>query len=243
MSNSKFNITVDVSHLLVNDQLSPQVTTAIRTSIQTSLAIIRDRWQREIQTRLKSTRMLYLQGLGFDSVVYPLDADGYAGAVQLRGKLPNMLEHGFPSFDIKRGFAKSPRAHASKSGGWYLTVPFRHSTPGSNGMYGTPMPKTVYSAARKLADGGRLSFPGAGDRSWTGYQHKNTRYDGLTRIVRSYQSANQSQYYTFRRVSNNSDPLSWWHPGYRGVQVASRLMPFAQSTFMSILSNSLNGIT
>lgn len=236
------NITVDVSSLKVNDQLSPQITAIIRTSIQGSLAIIRDRWQRDVQTKLKSIRMLYLQGLGFDSVVYPLDSDGFAGAVQLRGKFPNMLEKGFSSFDLKLGFGKSSKAHKSKKGGWYLTIPFRHVTPNSNGMYGSPMPKDVYSAAKKLNDGGRLSFPGAGDKSWTGYQHKNIKYDGLTRIIKSYQNTNQSQYYTFRRVSNNSDSMSWWHPGYKGVKIAESLMPFAQSTFVEMLTNNLNSL-
>ena len=238
-----FNITVDVSSLKVNDQLSPKVTTAIRGAIQGSLAIVRDRWQQEVQQKLKSSRMMYLQGLGFDSITYPIDSDGFAGAVQLRGKFPNMLERGFSAFDIKLGFGKSPKVSKSKSGGWYLTIPFRHSTPGSNGMFGSSMPKDVYKAAQKLPDGGRLSFPGVGDKSWTGYQHKNKKHDGLTRIVRSYQSANQSQYYTFRRVSNNSDPMSWWHPGYKGVKIADNLMPFARSTFVSMLTTNLNGIT
>lgn len=242
MSSYGFNITVDVSNLKINDQLSPQIATAIRGAIQSSLAIVRDRWQQEVQQKLKSSRMLYLQGLGFDSIMYPIDSDGFAGAVQLKGKFPNMLEKGFPAFDIKAEFSKSSKVHKSKSGGWYLTVPFRHSVPNSNGMFGDSMPKGVYKAARKLTSGGRLSFPGAGDKSWTGYQRKNTKYDGLTRIVKSYQNTNQSQYYTFRRVSNNSDSMSWWHPGYGGVKVADKLLPFARSTFMDMLATNLNGI-
>lgn len=85
-----FNITVDVSNLKINDQLSPSVATAIRGAIQSSLAIVRDRWQQEVQQKLKSSRMLYLQGLGFDSVVYPIDSDGFSGAVQLSGQGQNI---------------------------------------------------------------------------------------------------------------------------------------------------------
>lgn len=236
-----FSVTVDVSDLKVNDQLSPQITAAIQSSIQTSLAIIRDRWQTDIQRKLMSSRPLYLQGLGFDSIVYPLGSDGFAGAVQLKGKFPNMLETGFGPFDIKVGLGKSSRVKQKKNGGWYITVPFRHSTPGSF-MYGAPMPKNVYAAAKKLQNSGRLSYPGAGDKSWTGYQRKNKTYDGLTRIVKSYQKAKQSQYMTFRRVSDRSDPMSWWHPGYQGVKEAEKLMPFAERTFVDILTNNLNGI-
>ena len=142
-------ISVNLDTLGINDQLSPQITAAIQSSIQTSLAIIRDRWSTDIQRKLMSSRPLYLQGLGFDSIVYPLGSDGFAGAVQLKGKFPNMLETGFGPFDIKVGLGKSSRVKQKKNGGWYITVPFRHSTPGSF-MYGAPMPKNVYAAAKKL---------------------------------------------------------------------------------------------
>lgn len=236
------SINVDVSGLLTNDQLSPQITAAIQASIQTSLAIVRDRWQTDIQQKLNSTRPLYLQGLGFDSIMYPLGQDVFAGAVQLKGTFPNMLEKGFGPFDIKVSLGKSNRVTRKPNGGWYITVPLRHSTPGSF-MYGPPMPKDVYNAAKKLAHNQALSRPGAGDTSWTGYQHKTTKYDGLTRIVKSYQKAKQSQYVTFRRVSDKSDPQSWWHPGYKGVHEVEKLMPFAEKTFVDILTNNLNGLT
>ena len=110
-------------------------------------------------------------------------------------------------------------------------------------MYGQPMPKAVYKKASKLGAGETLSFPGAGDVSWKGYQRKNKTYDGLQRIVKSYQKATQSQYMTFRRVSDKSDLNSWWHPGYSGVKIAEGLMPFAQKTFVDMLTTNLNGIS
>lgn len=143
---------------------------------------------------------------------------------------------------MKIGFSKSDRKIQKQNGGWYLTIPLRHSTPGSF-MYGSPMPKDVHSQAKKLPAGGSLSFPGAGDVSWNGYQRKNKTYDGLTRIVKSYQKATQSQYMTFRRVSDKSDAASWWHPGFKGTKIAEELMPFAEKTFMDILTTNLNGIT
>lgn len=236
-----FTIKVDLDSLGVNDKLSPQIVNAVQSSIQVSLAVIRDRWQTTVQNKLNSTRPLYLQGLSWDSVMYPYDGNMFSGAVQLQGKFPNMLEKGFGSFDIKVGFSKSDRKIKKKDGGWYLTIPFRHSTPGSF-MYGQPMPKAVYSQAKKLNAGETLSFPGAGDVSWKGYQRKNKTYDGLQRIVKSYQKATQSQYMTFRRVSDKSDPNSFWHPGFSGVKVAESLMPFAQKTFVDMLTTNLNGI-
>lgn len=243
---SLFNVSVDLDSLGINDQLSPKVVGAIEASLQTSLAIIKDRWQTEAQRKLKSSRPLYLQGLSFDSVIYPYDSP-FSGAVMLKGTLPNMLEKGFSAFDLKIGFGKSRRITKTKSGGWYLTIPYRHSTPGSF-MYGQSMSKDVYGVVKKLnpyksgLGNTTLSWPGAGDTSWTGYQHKTNKYNGMVRIVKSYQKTTQSQYMTFRKVSNNSDPMSWWHPGYNGVKIAESLMPFAKKTFVDILTNNLNGI-
>lgn len=239
-------ISVDLATLGVNDQLSPQIVGAIESSLQTSLAIIKDRWQTEAQKKLMSSRPLYLQGLSFDSVVYPYD-NPFSGAVILKGKLPNMLETGFSAFDMKIGFGKSSRITKKANGGWYLTIPYRHSTPGSF-MYGQAMSKDVYGVAKKLnpyqsgLGNTRLNWPGAGDKSWTGYQWKTNKYNGMVRIVKSYQKATQSQYMTFRRVSDKSDPMSWWHPGYQGIKIAESLMPFAKKTFVEILTTNLNGI-
>lgn len=233
-----FSINVNIDDLSLNDKISPVVVSAIQSSIQTSLALVRDKWQTEVQNKLKSTRPLYLQGLGFDSIIFPMN-HGFAGAVRLNGKFPNMLENGFPAFDMKVGFSKSNRIKTKKNGGWYLTIPIRHSTPNSY-LFGKPMSKDVYGVAKKLGHMESARFKGAGDKSWNGYQHKSNIYDGLTRIIKSYQKATQSQYMTFRRVSDNSDPASWHHPGFSGVKVAEKIMPYAKSTFVTILTNNLS---
>lgn len=241
------NVTVDLGGLGIDDQLSPQIVGAIQSSMQTSLAIIRDRWQTSVQNKLNSTRPLYLMGLNFDSIQYPYENNAFSGAVVLRGQLPNMLEEGFSAFDMKIGFSKSKRIKKKDNGGWYLTIPLRHSTPGSF-MYGQAMGKDVYGVAKKLnayksgQGNTRLNWPGAGDVSWTGYQRKTNNYNGMVRIVKSYQKATQSQYMTFRRVSDTSDPMSWWHPGFSGVKIAESLMPFAEKTFIDVLTTNLNGI-
>lgn len=237
---------VDISRLGpdVSSQVGQNVANAITVSIQNSLAVIKDEWTRRIQSTLNSSRPLYLMGLDFNSVVYPFDNDAFAGAVILRGKFPNMLEHGFSSFDMKIGFSKSTRKHTSKDGGWYLTIPMRHSTPGSF-MYGQPMSKKIYAQAKKLNNGESLSVQGGQKTSWTGYVHKNNIDDGLRRIVKSYHNPNtgkvtkQSQYLTFRRVSDKSDPLSWMHPGYIGVKMVEQLEPYATQIFKTEIEKNL----
>lgn len=226
------------------DQLvSQKATNAIQLSIRTSLALVKDKWQREVQKKLHSTIPLYLQGLDFNSVVYPYGNDVFSGAVILNGQFPNMLESGFAAFDEKVGFSKSSRRHTTKDGGWYLTIPLRHSTPGSF-MYGPPMTNQIYSQAKLLTNRQHLTISGGQKTSWKGYVHKNNIYDGLTRVIKSYPGNNgkttkQSQYFTFRRVSNSSDPDSWYHPGFAGVKVASTLEPYALKIFKNELEKNL----
>lgn len=228
-------ITVDLSNFNISNRLIPAFNIAVQGAIQTSLSVIKDKWQYEAQSKLNSTRTAYLLGLDFDSIQYPYEGDLFSGAVVLMGKFPNMLEKGFPSYDMKKGFSASPKAHSKKGGGWYLTIPIRHGTPDTF-MWGKPMPKDIYSEAKKLGHGQRLSIKGGEGQSWSGYQHKHNIYDGLTRIVKEYsKGTKQSQYYTFRRVSDKSDPMSWMHPGYPGVHIADSLKGYSERVFKDSL--------
>jgi hypothetical protein len=47
----------------------------------------------------------------------------------------------------------------------------------------------------------------------TGYKHKSSIYGGMVRQEKTYRAAAQNKYSTFRRVSDNSDPGSWFHGG------------------------------
>lgn len=219
----------------------PLFNKAVESAIMTSLSLIKDRWQQQAQNKLNSTRTDYLLGLDFDSVVYPYNNNPFSGAVILRGKLANSLELGYSAFDMKKGFAGSSKVVATQNGGWYLTIPIRHSTPNSF-MYGKPMPKDIYAEAKKLPHWGSLKVSGGQLTSWTGYQHKANIHDSLTRIIKPNGKTKQSQYYTFRRVSNNSDPLSWWHPGYAGVHIAETLEGYASQVFDSCIKANIKQI-
>lgn len=214
----------------LSDSIMQGVNSAIYKSINDSLLVIRDSWQEKAQQKLNSTRADYLLGLSSDSIRYPFDNNPMVGAVVLMGKFPNMLEEGFQPYDMKDGFANSSKKRASKKGGWYLNIPIRHSTPGRY-QHGPPMPRAIYNQASKLPNWGSLSIKGGQDTSWKGYQHKSNKYDGLTKIIKSYANSSQSQYMTFRRVSDKSDPSSWWHPGYAGVKIAESLESEARKVF------------
>jgi hypothetical protein len=145
----------------------------------------------------------------------------------------NTIEDGIKPFDMKPGLLASPKAKPMKDGGKFITVPFRHGTPGTSGL--SAMPVNVYQQANKLGFSrrngalkafftgrkyvwnGRLKETSQGQRSHIAphpgqkYTWKSGQFSGMVRVGK----AGHTQYLTFRRVSTNSDPSSWQHPGVK----------------------------
>lgn len=201
----------------------------VSDGVKATLAYARDEWVKKAQSGLKSSREEYLAGL---SGVYM--EDSLSGYIELRGAFPVMTEEGYSSFDMKEGFAKSPKRTQGKDGRWYLTIPYRHTI--SSGP--TAMPSNIYKQVKGLDHKKALAefvvrqLGYKAGESWTGYQHKNSKYDSLTRFVKEYKSGKKrSQYVAFRRVSNNTDPLAWKHPGYRGLKAVDEVADKAEKFF------------
>ena len=145
----------------------------------------------------------------------------------------SLIEDGIKAYDQKDKLLSSPKAKTSKSGSRYITVPFRHGTPGTVTM--PAMPQHVYDSAktlgysrknnfltaaitgRRYSWGGRLQKTSEGQRSHIaphpgkGYTWTTGLYSGMVKMGKE----NHSQYLTFRRVSSNSDPRSWQFPGVK----------------------------
>lgn len=203
-------------------------------AVKATLAYARDRWIEEAQSGLKSSRSDYIQGLSGIYMSSPT-----SGYIELRGTFPVMTELGYGPYDMKSGFERSSNVKMSKEGKWYLTIPYRHSTSGGSINV---MPSVIEARARQLNHGEQLAqavvrqLGYKPETSWTGYKHKNSKYDSLTRIVKEYKSGRKhSQYKTWRRVSETSDPRSWMHPGYRGLKAMPKVEKDAGKFFYSYL--------
>ncbi len=107
----------------------------------------------------------------------------------------------------------------------------------------------IYTEARKLSPsvegvGGKTVWGGrAGDFGGFGiktqpavkggrpgaYKWKFSPYAGMVKIAKTYKKATQNQYATFRRVSDNSDPNSWWHPGIKAKKLVTKVSSYISS--------------
>lgn len=201
------------------------------------------KWENLVDKGLKQTRKIYKKAMYVDrisptEVVFGL-APGDDG-------LALALEEGKDPFDEKVGFSKSDKRKTKLDGGWYLTIPFRHATPGAvaeSGIFQSVLPKEVYDVAKNNA--GRpvtkaqlpAQYAQLGQRGAIqtaagvipAYTHKSPKYEGLVRVnISSTKSEDRGGYFTFRRVSDKSDPNSWIHPGFEARKFMDKALDEAQ---------------
>jgi len=103
------------------------------------------KWRNLAARELHSSRQTYIDG-----IQEPVASTGER-TIALVGWLPNAIENGLDSFDLRETLlgsnSRARRPIWSESGrsggrmqvGWYANIPFRHGTPGSSGLAGQPM--------------------------------------------------------------------------------------------------------
>lgn len=223
-------IKVDITDLAIQMQLSVESYNALSGFILDRLTKrFSQLWESEVKNSLDSTRMDYLRAMSFERV-----SDGEA-VFELKyskdNPIPVMIEDGASPFDMKQGFKAYPKRRQKADGGWYMTVPFRHATSQvvvSTHSFSSTLPKEVEKLAKiSLSPLKRSQLPISHQTpsrrpeinrlgiKIPEYQHKAPKYEGLQRKnISSTVNENRGGYFTFRRVSDKSDPNSWWHKGF-----------------------------
>lgn len=220
-------INIDLGDLVEEFNLSGDQSVFLGSSIiDAVVSEYQLRWQNLISSNLHKTRNEYKRGV-FIERESPLSVT--FGLTNRESSIPLMIEEGQPPFDEKEGFRNSPKRKIAQDGGWYIDIPFRHATPeavADSGLFASIMPQQIYNAVQKT---GRLSFmdlsvkdSAIGERkainrlgvNKPAYMHKAPIYQGLTKVnIASTEKEKRSGYFTWRRVSENSDPNSWWNGG------------------------------
>jgi hypothetical protein len=150
------------------------------------------------------------------------------------------LEQGKGAWDMKPGLLNGPKARVTKKGKKFNIIPFRHrTTSGATGNqhFSGVMPKDIHQAAKMLKQGQRLTgterkYPALNkvftkpDGTIGRYHHKSGIYEGMKKSG----GKGQGSYQTFRIVSEDSDPNSWWHPGFSAHHVARGVGDFCRPT-------------
>lgn len=141
------------------------------------------------------------------------------------------IQDGYSPFDMKPGFLRSPKARINKEGKKYFIMSFRHVTPKSTKTLGGRMTPSVHKAAKKGGSfedqtGTKEDPSDFGLVNSRDYEWQNGAQAGMTNIRDD--QGRHSQYRTFRVISENSDPNSWWHPGVDPNDVIGATVDYVQ---------------
>ena len=207
----------------------------IESAVTNATHLVRASWQQHVMGAAllpgvkEVTVNINLRRIYSDSIVFgdKLNMPGsgrFSGNIVATRRIAFDLEFGKGPWDMKPMLLGGKNVRISR-GVRYNTVPFRHRTPGAatrDQHFSGVMPKDIYKRAKALTVGQRLYGTGkdypAKSNATTGYQHKSNFYEGMKRHVGPDQ---KSHFSTMRRVSDNSDPDSWIHPGYEPHNIAS----------------------
>lgn len=241
-------ITIDLTGLQSQFGLDANTVNQLtEVCIQAVSAAVLANWTALAKRELGSTREEYIQNLNKVDVgrfAKQIVLTGVLPNMLEQGATPFDIKEGFKkSPKARHTIAKYNKKGQviSPGGQWYLTVPFRIGVPGTLGQAGFSgqMPTEIYDIMKKRATGvalDRSEIPSPYDvpRSraaiaatpttpyYAKYVHKTSLYDGLTKRTAQYGKTTQNTYGTFRRASENSDPLSWIHKGLVARNLAER---------------------
>ncbi len=193
-------------------------------------------WENEANITLKTSRQEYIANL------HVVDEGFARGAVLLTGWLPNAVEQGLDAFDEKEAMLAGPNAKTGKDGSKYNTIPFSFGAPTSlpENFTGGILPMEVHEILKgkesnepitkndlsnlpreyKQPQAKQVTLPVS--KAIVDYQHKHSIYEGVEK--RTDLKTGQNTYGSFRRVSENSNPSSWIHPGIEAQQLADKTL-------------------
>jgi len=172
-----------------------------------------------------------------NGLIYPMKGNPYWGRVESNCPYAIYIEAGRRARsgqEVRQKMLQSSKAKTAKDGSRYITIPFRHGTPGAVTM--KAMPKDVYEKAKNLGrpmriggnliSGGSLNAPQIGrrtkittpDRPFAPYTWRAGKYQGMKKMGKS----GHSQYITFRRISSKTvaGNESWAQPAVSPRPVA-----------------------
>ena len=250
---SVFNITtkLEQDYGVELDSLEAGMIESFGMAIRGLAIAAQDQWISLAQSRLKSSRSDYINGLRqAESFKQKLGATSQTFEITLVGKMPNNYEFGMPSFDMKSvrpGWLGGAKARRAKDGSSYVVIPIRHSTSSETNMAYTGKAAAVGDLKQQLRkavkDYGldRMVKTATGQVATGSVARIPKRapvhpyLQGLTRIQTKKKGGGSSQLIRFAVMSENSDPSSWIHPGLKPANLLPEVETWVDNKLNDIM--------
>lgn len=250
------NLQFDFGDLREEFNLSQdQVEGLLDYTVKEVTASFAQEWENQAMNSLNSSRNEYMRS------IIVSDPGKFQGAVELVNEVPNMIESGRQPWDMKPSFLNGKKAKTGKDGKKYSTIPYSIGTPSAlEENFSTILPQPVYDVILQkpqdipVAGGVRTKgltnpelpekyrdpitkmVPNPKSGVFEKYTHKSSIYEGVVRQKSNI--TGQNSYVSFRRVSEDSDPLSWIHPGFSAMNLAEKALQ--QLDIPSVSTNAID---
>jgi hypothetical protein len=235
------------------DLMETATVETFRAEVRRIAIAAHEEWKRLAQTRLKTSRDIYVNGLRQSESFRERKVgreDVYD--ITLVGRMPNNFEFGMASFDMKAvrpGWLGGAKAKVSKEGKRYVVIPFRHSTGPSRrfGYTGKAAAARLDREVKKVArDYGlnRMIRTAAGKvvagpvKRAPNKSPIHSYLRGLTRIqkptsgtTKTGKQRGQGYLMTWRIMSEKSPADSWIHPGLQPMNLLREVENFVNDEF------------
>lgn len=238
------DFTIDTADLSAEFNLSQDdVDALLERSVKAVTVKFAQHWDTVAKNNLSQTKGIYRSAIQIGS------QGRFTGIAYLNPAnfLANWIEMGRGPYDLKPGLLSGASVKQGKNGP-YTTVPFQFAMStsiGENEKFSGVMPKEVEKAVVKKQSSPQGNKRGLSLKDIPQKYHipksaslrkrmKETRFDevaaknenqDMTSVYEGLKrNAKGSGYVNFRRVSLNSDPESWIHPGFQAKDFASRAL-------------------
>jgi len=220
----------------ISDRVKQQLQAAVK---QLSLNTYAEA-QRLANQRLDTSREDYVNNLKYRELkgqdIYIIYLDG-------AGKF---FEKGWEKFDMKHGLLHGPKSKVGKDGKRYNTVPFKKKGSAPKGSVG-PIADTA-AAIKGIIRDNKIQKIEKEIKGGTVTHYKGIEDPMLKNLVRvtqisktkSGKERKSSQYFVFRRVSENTDPSKWINPGYQGARIFPDLKRYVEDNLRLIMKEILD---
>ena len=144
------------------------------------------------------------------------------------------FRHGTPGSSGKRVGQPMPYTHTTKKGALasFVYTDAKKLKASSEG----PTGKTVWGGRTGDFGGyGIKTQPAVAGGRPGAYTWKSSPYAAMSKVSKTYKKATQNQYFTFRRVSDNSDPSAWWHPGFIAQRFVNKVASYVEQQLKGLL--------
>lgn len=172
-------------------------------------ALLGGKAHRETKKGKRYTIIPFRHGVPGTQLFTPMPKDIYAKAFD--------LESSHTGAGPMRAFRASTTAGGGRGHG--RLVGYRRGVKWNGRLTGTEgaHPPRLHQITMNRQTGAPLATP-------IRYQHKRGIYEGMVRFEQNTAKGRQSTYVTFRTVSDNSDPQSWFHPGWSAHGIADGIV-------------------